>query len=101
MLQEKVSKAVGAVLAHSFESLAHCHYAASLNLFYKYYFERALPNLLSYFFFISFVFGLSDMLTGGMTLYFLLLDYVRSPMPIAFLHVRLNYGIHYRYSAFL
>ena len=35
--QKWISRTAGASLASSLEPLAHCHSAASLNLFYRYY----------------------------------------------------------------
>ena len=39
-LQKQISRTVGPSLAASLESLAHCQNAASLSLFYRYYFGR-------------------------------------------------------------
>ena len=57
---------------------------ASLSLFYMYYLESTLLNLLGYLPFVSVILGLLHLLLDRMTFQFLFLGTLRRSMPITF-----------------
>ena len=95
-LQIRICRTVGPSLAASLEPLAHHWNAASLSLFYRYYFGRCSSELAqNCFHFLFLEGGLLIILIDCMIFVSLFLDVTRASMLTIFFFAQLDYGIFY------